>query len=116
MRSLLPWCMCGLLAAGCAAAGRPPATAPRATGQDVSTSSCSGFALSLALDRGGQATPLAAAQYFAARQQRTWHSPKSGWYVSGQSGNGVSVRSGKTTLHTVQGSDQTWQVDSGKRC
>lgn len=110
LRSLLPWCMCGMLAAGC------PVSRPQASEHNVSGISCSGFALSLASDRGGQATPLAALQYFAAHRQRTWAAPKSGWSVSGQDPNGVSVPSGSSTLHTVQGSDQTWRVDSGKRC
>jgi hypothetical protein len=112
-RSLLPNCISVLLVAACAAT----ASAPRANShQNLATSSCSGFALSLASTRGGQATPLAAAEYFAANRQRTFAVPSSGWYVSAQDGNGVSVRSGSSTLHTVQGTDQTWQVDSGKRC
>jgi hypothetical protein len=111
MRSVLHGCMVALLAAACSATSAPPG----ARQQIVSSVSCSGFALSLVLGLGGQPTPVAAAQWFAAHGGMT-EVPRSGWYVSGHDSNGASVRSGSTTLHTVQGGDAKWLVDSGQRC
>lgn len=114
---MLDGCLCLLIAASCGPATDGPRANPNRDGNHpVSTTSCSGFALSLASDRGGQATPLAAAQFFVAHRQRAFAMPGSGWNVSARDGNGVSIRSGSSTLHTVQGTDRTWQVDSGKTC
>jgi hypothetical protein len=76
---------------------------------------CSGFALSLAFDHGGQPSPLAAAEEFAAHGG-VGDVPSSGWHEDGSDDEGVVVRSGTATLHVIQGSDGTWQVDSGRSC
>jgi hypothetical protein len=78
-------------------------------------SSCGGFSLSLVSDRGGQPSPVAAAEWF------TGHGgvgglPQSGWHEGGQDDSGVIVRSGDVALHVIRGSDGTWQVDSGSWC
>jgi hypothetical protein len=75
---------------------------------------CTGFALSLA-DHGGQSTPVAAAEWFAA-QDNIATVPRAGWHEAGHDATGVVLESGQATLHAFQGPDQTWQVDSGKTC
>ena len=76
---------------------------------------CGGFALSLASDRGGQASPVDAAERFAGLEGVP-DVPESGWQEDDQDENGVIVRSGDATLHVIQGPDKTWQVDSGSTC
>jgi hypothetical protein len=78
-------------------------------------SSCGGFALSQ-VDHGGQPTPVAAAEWFAAHSQSIATVPASGWQESSHDDAGVVLRSGGATLHAFQGPDQTWQVDGGKSC
>jgi hypothetical protein len=73
---------------------------------------CGGFSLSLVSDRGGQPSPVAAAEWFS-EHGGVPGVPSSGWH---QDGSGSSVRSGELTLHVVQGPDATWQVDSGSYC
>lgn len=73
---------------------------------------CEEFALSLASDRGGAVSPVAAAEEFAV----SWDVPRTGWQVVDEDGTGVELRSGGATLHAVRGPDATWQVDSGRRC
>jgi len=87
-----------------------PGTAP------ASTSTCKGFALSLASDRGGQPTPVAAAPWFLVHGGVNVHLPPSGWRDDGRDAGGVTLRSGASTLHVTQGADQTWQVDAGTAC
>ncbi len=79
------------------------------------SASCRGFALSQA-DSGGQPTPVAAAEWFAAHNKSIATVPQSGWQESSRDDNGVVLRSGGATLHAFQGSDQTWLVDSGQSC
>jgi hypothetical protein len=74
-----------------------------------------GFAMSLAPDRHGQRTPVAAAVWFAGHGGVAGI-PHSGWRVTSQNGAAATVESGSVTLHVVQGPDKTWQVDSGQRC
>ena len=74
-----------------------------------------GFALSLARDSGGQPTPEAAATWFASHGGIP-SLPTQGWRVVDQDKDGVTLRSSASTLHVVQGSDSTWQVDSGTHC
>jgi hypothetical protein len=76
---------------------------------------CRGFELSLASDRGGQPTPVAAAEWFAEHGD-VGGVPGSGWRRTGQDQTGVVLRSGSVTLHASQGSDGTWQVVSGTTC
>ncbi|MGY1653655.1 hypothetical protein [Geodermatophilus sp. SYSU D01119] len=73
---------------------------------------CDQFAVSLASDRGGAASPVAAAEAYAGPGDE----PPTGWRVVGEDANGVELRAGDVTLHAVQGPDSTWQVDSGRRC
>ena len=77
--------------------------------------SCEGFALSLASDHGGQTTPTEAAAYFAVHGGISGL-PLTGWQRLDGTPTGTSVRSGRTTLHALQGSDGTWQIDSGEAC
>lgn len=71
--------------------------------------------MSLVSDRGGQPTPVRAAQWFA-RHGGVPGIPLAGWrQISGGAAAAV-VASGPVTLHVVQGPDLTWQVDSGERC
>jgi hypothetical protein len=76
---------------------------------------CEAFALSLASDRGGAPSPVAAAEAFAATGTIA-DVPLSGWRQTGDDETGVELRSGDATLHAVQGPDATWQVDSGQHC
>jgi hypothetical protein len=80
-----------------------------------STTGCSGFAASLATDHGGQPSPVAAAEWFSGHGG-VGGLPRSGWREDGRDQNGATVRSGDTKLHAIQGSDKTWQVDSGTSC
>ncbi len=74
-----------------------------------------GFALSLVSDRGGQATPTAAASWFA-KHGGVSGIPRTGWRLTGKNRTGATVASGRTSVHAVRGSDGTWQVDSGTTC
>ena len=82
----------------------------------TSTTSCSSFSLSLASNTGGQPTPLAAAVTFRAHDPAAQGYPGTGWHETTRDGGSATLRSGSATLHTVQGSDGTWQVDSGSTC
>lgn len=73
------------------------------------------FQLSLASDTGGQPTPTAAATWFAAHGGIE-SIPGRGWHVVARDKDGATLRAGSSTLHAVQGSDGTWQVDGGTRC
>ncbi len=75
---------------------------------------CHGFAASLASDRGGQATPVAAAEWAGAHGD--YGIPRSGWHQDGKDDGGVILRSGNWTVHAGQGPDGTWQVASGTTC
>ena len=101
--------------AGCGngAAGSRPAPIP--TPHFPTCSHASGFDLSLASDTGGQATPVAAAAWFAAHGGVP-ALPRHGWRVVGRDAEGANVRSGSSSVHVVQGSDATWLVDGGTRC
>ena len=105
----------GLVAivAGLSACG---AQAGTTTGPSASSPPCAharAFSLSLAHDTGGQASAIAAAQWFTTHGSLWPDLPTTGWSVVGSSGSSTSVRSGSFTLDVVQGSDGTWQVDSG---
>ena len=84
---------------------------PRASSSPSPT--CSGFALSLASDRGGQSSPTNAAVWFA--QHSSVHGiPKAGWKEVSTGKAEATVQSGGVQLHVIEGSDQSWQVDSGQ--
>jgi hypothetical protein len=65
------------------------------------------FELSLAINTGGAATPQKAAEAQSGR---------SGWRVERKGSNGVTLVADRATRHAMQGSDKTWQVDSGTDC
>jgi hypothetical protein len=88
--------------------GSPPVGPPVCT-------NFSGFALSLVANAKGSATPVAAAESFAAHPAVP-NIPRSGWQEVSRDTQGATVYSGKVILHEVQGSDHSWLVDSGKRC
>ncbi len=95
-------------AAGSAATGAlspaPPSASPCAR---------RGFQLSLARDTGGQASPIAAAGWFAVHGGVWTDIPATGWRVVHATASGTSVQSGTILLETVRGPDGTWQVDGG---
>ena len=66
-----------------------------------------GFEVSLAINTGGAATPQKAAEAQSGR---------SGWRVERKDSNGVTLVADRATRHAMQGSDKTWQVDSGTDC
>jgi hypothetical protein len=95
-----------------------PLTAASGTGVNSSASSppsptCSGFALSLASDRGGQSSPINAAVWFA-QHGSVQGIPKFGWQEVRTGGAEATVQSEGVQLHVIEGPDQTWQVDSGQ--
>jgi hypothetical protein len=75
-----------------------------------------GFALDLAVTRGGEDSPLAAAQLFGGAAGVGFDVPKDGWSVVGPVSNEAQVRSGDVVLHSIRGDDGTWFIDSGKSC
>jgi len=102
-----------ITACGSNAAPAGPATVVHTAGSSCANGS--GFALSLVSDRGGQPTPVAAAAWFARHGGLTGI-PAEGWRQVSRSGSGATVKSGAGTLHVIQGTDRTWQVDGGNRC
>jgi hypothetical protein len=72
--------------------------------------------LSLVSGRGGQASSLEAARWFVVHGGVDGHLPRTGRREDGPDELGVILRSGGSTLHAVQGSDGTWQIDFGNRC
>jgi len=75
----------------------------------------SGFDLSLVSDPGGQPDPPSAAEWFAAHGG-VKGLPSSDWQVIARDVEGVTLESGRSTLHVVEGRDKSWQVDSGSNC
>jgi len=106
-------------ACGSRSAGGEPVPAAGAPSQaSTTTSTCgsgSGFAVSLVSDRGGQPTPVRAAQWFATHGGVPGI-PADGWRETSRSDGNALVASGSVRLHVIQGTDRTWQVDSGERC
>jgi hypothetical protein len=72
-----------------------------------------GFSVSLAKDSGGEASPIAAAEWFAVHGGVWSDIPNSGWHVIRGPGPDTDVQSGSMTLQVMQGTDGTWQVVSG---
>jgi hypothetical protein len=101
----------GVLASACGG----DSTASSAGRAVATTRPCpSAFALSLVSDRGAEATPIAAAVWFA--KHGSVPVPVSGWHVVSRSSGVAVVAASASTLHVVEGTDQTWQVDSGHPC
>jgi hypothetical protein len=110
--------VCLVTLAGCGSAsatGGPPAHSPSAGAAAQPCAKSSGFELSLASDRGGQPGPVAAAVWFA-QHGGVADVPVHGWRVTSRSAHAAVVTSGSLVLHAQQGSDGTWQIDSGYRC
>jgi hypothetical protein len=57
-----------------------------------------------------------AARSFGGAAGVGFNVPKDGWSVVGPVSNEAQVRSGDVLLHSIQGDDDTWFIDSGKRC
>jgi hypothetical protein len=116
-------CCCILAVAMAAGAcGSRSAIPARSAGDSVAATadtppcvSGSGFALSLVSDRGGQPTPVRAAEWFARHGQLSGI-PAGGWRETSRDSGTAVVESGPVKLHVVEGPDRTWQVDSGERC
>jgi hypothetical protein len=72
---------------------------------------CSGFALSLASDRGGQSSPIEAAIWFA-QHGSVQGIPKTGWKEVGTGNAQATVQSEGVQLHVLEGPHHTWQVAS----
>ena len=99
----------------CATSG-PVATRGKATPTPRSLRpSNPGFELALASDLNGQRTPLEAATWFGLHG-RVAGVPRSGWHQISISGHEAELASGSSTLHAIQGPDNTWQIDSGQPC
>lgn len=95
-----------------------PVTAASGTRVKSSASSapsptCSGFALSLVSDRGGQSSPINAAVWFA-QHGSVQGIPEIGWQEVRTGNAEATVQSEGVQLHVIEGPDQTWQVDSGQ--
>lgn len=103
-----------LAVAGCGGSGGGQIN-PHAPGAQTRCKRGAGFELSLASHTGGQVTPVGAAVWFAAHGG-VEDLPKQGWHVIDRNKDGVTLRAGSSSLHVVQGSDRTWQVDGGTRC
>jgi hypothetical protein len=96
------------------AVNSPDSELPSAPSDSSSPSpTCSGFALSLASDRGGQSSPINAAVWFA-QHGAVPGIPKTGWKEVSAGKAEATVQSGGVHLHVIEGPDQTWQVDSGQ--
>jgi len=95
-----------------AAVNSPDSGLPSAPSASPSPT-CSGFALSLASDRGGQSSPINAAAWFA-QHGSVQGIPKTGWKEVSTGNAEATVQSGGVQLHVLEGPDQTWQVDSGQ--
>jgi len=93
----------------------PAAGASSASATTRACTSGSGFELSLASDRGGQTTPVRAAQWLAGHGGVPGI-PDKGWREVSRNGHNALVISGSVTLYVIQGADLTWQVASGERC
>lgn len=90
-----------------------PATRSGSSAASSPTPTCSGFALSLISDRGGQSSPINAAVWFA-QHGATPGIPDVGWKEVRTGEAEATVGSAGVQLHVIQGPDQTWQVDSGQ--
>ena len=104
-----------LLLAGCASRATPSGGGATSPGRSCEGA---GFELSLVKESGGEASPVLAAQAFNARGAAAGFTVPAGteWHVASQDEHGASVTGGDVTLHAVQFADQTWAIDSGRRC
>jgi hypothetical protein len=101
--------MGGIALSGCSSGPTPHATLRCQSGG-------SRFSLDLVSSTGGSPTPEAAAVATAQRGAGDLRLPVGGWVVVDRSAGSALVRSDDYQLHVTQGTDGTWQVDSGLRC
>lgn len=101
------------VASGCSSA---QTGSPAAASASTTTGGCREFTLSVAIDRDGQASPLAAAIWFANGHSGLdgWDLPRTGWTL--EAATRTVVKSGATTLDVRRLSDETWAVISGSQC
>jgi hypothetical protein len=71
------------------------------------------LSLSLAKGTGGETSPLAAVEWFAAHGGVWSDIPTTGWRVTSSPGSSASVQSGSFAFDVTQGPGGTWQVVSG---
>ena len=116
-----------LTSTSCAAQTDRPADSakPRVASPSIGLAGCegtgSGFALSLAKDKGGQSTPLAAVVHFGEHggvpgyqaPAAEWVSAPSHTDSEGQDVDGVTLRTDHVFLHVIPLTDDSWAVDSG---
>jgi hypothetical protein len=76
---------------------------------------CSTVALDLSVDPAGQASPIAAAQWFAQHGGVGGY-PSEGWRVIYKSADHAQVQAANADADVVRGADGTWRVDSAQRC
>jgi hypothetical protein len=74
-----------------------------------------GFAASLAVSRGGQTSPIEAAQSFGLPMGWAVSVSKDGWRLLDSVSGEARLQSGDVVLHAIQVDDGTWFIDSGKR-
>lgn len=76
-----------------------------------------GFALSLAIDRGGASSPELAAARFAGNADPPGYGTRSTqWTRESHAADAVVLRGADVWLHLIELRDGTWAVDSGGRC
>ena len=104
---------CG--SASATAAGAPPRSPSASAATPKPCTKGTAFALSLSSDRGGQASPVAAAIRFGRHGGVAGVHPH-GWRMTSRGTREATVTSGSLVLHALQGPDGTWQIDSGYHC
>jgi len=105
----------GLLSVGALWGCGPAVVQPESDGSVTCAGQHDGFALSLAVTHAGDDSPVAAAQSFGGAAGVGFDVPKNGWRVVGPVSDEAQVRSGDVVLHSIQGDDGTWFIDSGAR-
>jgi hypothetical protein len=115
LRLVIAAAACGCVTACGATASLLGPTAPAARGACEGSSSGAGFAVSLAIDSGGEPTAVEAARKFI-RTGGIWTSPQDGWRVESEDDNGATLVAEASSLHAIRLKDATWAVDSGRRC
>lgn len=77
----------------------------------------SAFALSLASDQHGWATPIEAAQQFSRQSSPSGYgTPDTVWTAGAPDSSGVTLTATDLMLHAVRLRNGRWAIDSGQRC
>jgi hypothetical protein len=111
--SRLLLCGSAVILVGMTACGAQVGTTSSPSASSTACPQHRSFSLSLAKDTGGETSPIAAAEWFAAHGEVWSDIPTTGWSVSGSAGSSTSVESGSFALEVLHGPDGTWQVASG---